>query len=362
MGHIDLDAIYKLPNKRDDFFRNYDSSLPLILYGCGNRCADAIDMFISKGIKPTAICDSNECKQGTMYQGIPVISIQKAQELYNDFYVFISAPLYYKEIKKYLSDLMNQDRICFFENFTEQKALHDYLVQNYQYLNFLYNQLGDEDSQKTLVNMLKAWVTCNNDYFVDIFTSDQYFPPKIIRFSEKEIFVDAGAFIGDTIMKFIEKVNGRYHKIYAFEPNVLCHDQLDKIRAKYHNVVVIPKGAFEYKDKLSFYNTSNITLNERAHITNDGNQTCTIEVDSIDNLVTDHITFLKMDIEGSELSALKGAKNAILNNKPKLAICVYHQYQDIIDIPKYLMSLGLDYKYYLRHHSCYRSETVLYAV
>jgi hypothetical protein len=73
--------------------------------------------------------------------------------------------------------------------------------------------------------------------------------------------------------------------------------------------------------------------------------------------------FIKMDIEGSELEALKGAKNTIKNQKPRLAISVYHKPEDIFEIPLYLKELVPAYKFYLRHDCLVNlTETVLYAM
>ena len=69
-----------------------------------------------------------------------------------------------------------------------------------------------------------------------------------------------------------------------------------------------------------------------------------------------------MDIEGCELRALKGAENSIKKYRPKLAICIYHKYEDILEIPEYLMSLNLNYRFYMRHHTMSVDETVFYAV
>ena len=69
-----------------------------------------------------------------------------------------------------------------------------------------------------------------------------------------------------------------------------------------------------------------------------------------------------MDIEGAELEALKGAKETIKRNHPKLAICVYHKPEDIVDIPKFILELDPEYKLYLRHYSDNAGETVLYAI
>ena len=74
------------------------------------------------------------------------------------------------------------------------------------------------------------------------------------------------------------------------------------------------------------------------------------------------VTFLKMDIEGSELAALRGAERIIREQRPKLAICVYHKPEDMWEIPGFILNCHPDYKLYLRHYSISYTETVLYAV
>ena len=82
----------------------------------------------------------------------------------------------------------------------------------------------------------------------------------------------------------------------------------------------------------------------------------------MDDLIKERVTFIKMDIEGAELEALKGARNIITKYRPKLAICLYHKPEDIITIPKYIKSLLPEYKLYVRHYSNNTGEFVLYAV
>ncbi len=88
-----------------------------------------------------------------------------------------------------------------------------------------------------------------------------------------------------------------------------------------------------------------------------------VPITKIDTIAKDEgITFIKMDIEGSELEALKGAQNVIINCCPKLAICVYHKSEDLFTIISYIHSISKGkYRYYLRHHSDNLTETVLYA-
>ena len=86
-----------------------------------------------------------------------------------------------------------------------------------------------------------------------------------------------------------------------------------------------------------------------------------IEADSIDSIVKEPGTFIKMDVEGAELEALKGAKNTILKYTPKLAISVYHLKEDLITIPQYILSVNEKYELYLRHYESFSSELILYA-
>lgn len=77
----------------------------------------------------------------------------------------------------------------------------------------------------------------------------------------------------------------------------------------------------------------------------------------------DRVTTIKMDIEGSELEALKGARETIRRDKPKLAICIYHKTEDLWEIPLYIKSLIPEYRFYIRHHGpSGLYDSVLYAV
>ena len=87
-----------------------------------------------------------------------------------------------------------------------------------------------------------------------------------------------------------------------------------------------------------------------------------VKVVALDSCIRGKVTFIKMDIEGAELEALKGAKQLIMKYRPKLAICIYHKREDMWEIPYFIKNLVPEYKLYIRHYSNYEYETVLYAV
>ena len=72
--------------------------------------------------------------------------------------------------------------------------------------------------------------------------------------------------------------------------------------------------------------------------------------DSVDNVITDRLSFIKMDIEGAEKRALEGARKTIEKYKPKLYVCAYHRNEDFFALPEEILSIRSDYKIYLRHH------------
>jgi hypothetical protein len=74
------------------------------------------------------------------------------------------------------------------------------------------------------------------------------------------------------------------------------------------------------------------------------------------------VTFLKMDVEGAELAALRGAVSLLARDMPRLAICIYHSRKDMVEIPEWVREHFPQYKLYIRHHNRNASETVLYGI
>lgn len=185
----------------------------------------------------------------------------------------------------------------------------------------------------------------------------QYFDKEFMIPSENEVFIDGGALDGEDSLNFIRWCNGKYDGIYAFEPDSDNLNRLYKTADGKLNFKVCPIGLWSDEGELSFFSGNT----ENCAIADDGDKR--IKVSSIDKILDGKsATYIKMDIEGSELEALKGAANTIRTYKPRLAICVYHKPEDIIEIPELILKLNPDYRFYLRHYSYLNTETVLYAL
>ncbi len=202
----------------------------------------------------------------------------------------------------------------------------------------------------------------------DLTEGKQYFDlDKLPHIDGQEVFIDAGACDGMSTVQFLKWCEGNGYS-FCFEPdgrnidNIKANMVDKKVNAEAY--CIVPKGAWDKQCRLSFVATGNATSHiVEGEIADAIGDTESIETNSIDNEAGDMaVSFIKMDIEGAELRALYGAENAIRNNKPKLAICVYHNPEDIFEIPEYILRIRPDYKLYLRHYSFDGTETVLYAI
>lgn len=188
---------------------------------------------------------------------------------------------------------------------------------------------------------------------------NQYFD--VFEARENEIVVDAGAFDGRTESDILAWGGDRIKHIFAFEPdknnakrcrNYYREQNIDK-------VTLIEKGL---SNQHTICQTSGFSGSSGSSLVEADGNNGDIEVSSLDVEIGDEdVTFIKMDIEGFELPALKGAQKIIMKNKPRLAICVYHKVDDLATIPAYILTLDSRYRFYLRHYTTNNWETVLYA-
>ncbi len=246
--------------------------------------------------------------------GLPVISFDEYLEKYGDATVFLGSRLYYNE-------------------FLEQLTAHGI-------------------TQERIVNVGKM---------LDDMILRQYFDLPYMPHAEEEVFVDAGGFDGKTSERFIQWCGGHYKKIYILEPEktniTMCENRI----SAWNGIEIIPCGLWDKECVLKFTekaNSSHISENADENAAN----VTSVSVNALDQLISDDISFIKMDIEGAEYKAIKGAEQIIKRCRPKLAISIYHKTEDIWELPELILDICPDYRLYLRHYSIAQAETVLYAI
>jgi FkbM family methyltransferase len=177
---------------------------------------------------------------------------------------------------------------------------------------------------------------------------------------DNEVFVDAGCFDGLTTRQFFEWCGGKGYS-YCFEPDGKNIVRINENLKGYGNYEIIGKALYSRNATLAINARGNFATSVSE--AREGQGAPTIEAVALDDVLKGKmVTYIKMDIEGSELSALHGAEDIIREQKPKLAVSIYHKLEDIWTIPKLVLELNPEYRLYLRHYSFSYYDTVLYAV
>lgn len=220
----------------------------------------------------------------------------------------------------------------------------------------LYNDLNDEDSKETLENIINFRLNREIDFLKDFRfrLSEQYFE-SFFKLETHPVFVDGGGFDGGTSKQFSTNYSA-YESIYYFEPNDLSFKNSQENLSKIKKVNFFKKGLWDKSEVLYFDNT----LGSASKISNHGRDS--IETISLDELEIPMVSYMKLDIEGAECKALEGARKTIIKNKPVLAVCVYHNQRDFLNVPDLVLSFNPKYKIYLRHYTQGVFETVMYFV
>ena len=361
-----IDKITKTQSKAEEtLVALKNSSLPLILWGCGG-CAKHVYSFLKKHsiiLSGVFVDIETNVKE---FQGLKVSTLDEISSEFGLYNVIVG------HLRGYTRMIDLEQRVnCIKNVFSIDVELlypnvyeyidNDYISQNAKAFEWTYNQLFDDLSKESYLTYLNAKVNKDFKDIIPLVCDNQYFCDDIVRLTPNEVFVDCGAFTGDTVEAFINTLKKNavqtFKSIYAFEPDADNFTKLCLLSKKYPNLHCINKGAWSEQTSLRF--ASEGTTTSAASSSGEVN----VEVDTIDNVLScGEATFIKMDIEGAELNALKGAEQTIRKYKPKLAICVYHKADDLITIPQYIKALAPEYKFYFRLHDHGTTEAVLYAV
>jgi FkbM family methyltransferase len=381
---------------------------PVVLYGTGNLGKDMLMTLVNQGISPVCFCNSDQSKSGSKYCDLPVISFEELKNLHRDSLIVVATQTHAASVIKQLMDtgfsrkqvLWPRDfdmAASLFFSFTNQanlaplrertsQALLEVLKQDEGKLLSAYNLLADKRSKDLFIAKLSCLICHDNlGLFKDLIMNYSepvkefglipfpvlgpenyfYFNNDIFSLTDNEVYVDVGAFDGDSVTTFVQACDRNqvaYKHIYAFEPDPKNYLELMKNTGSYKNISCHQLGVWSKSDVMRFESSDRAVAATASGISENGD--IEIRMVSLDEFLKgEAVTLLKMDPPGNiMIEALKGAHGTISKYKPKLALGAYHSFEAIYEIPILVNSLWPDYKLYLRHNSWTVCETDLYAV
>ena len=347
-----------------------DKSNCVYLYGAGYLMPYYFRYLQKNGIEIEAILDSY--KEG-IYNEVPILRYENFLSGNPDLdhcRVFVSTASASKEIIPILKRHFPKENVffvdCTFQLENIDMTLNEYrlyLTEHWNEIEHLYESLADEKSKVTLLNILKGRISGNPDWFTATLDPNLDYPQGVISFGENEVLVEPGANDGETFLEFVRRCP-HYRAAYLFEPEPcfyekLCHIAMQEEK-KEKMVHIIPKGAWDSETELQFVSTGSRTGSFVLSPNYGANKT--IKTTTVDMAVPEPFTYMKMDIEGAEMKALRGAERHILAFRPKLGVSIYHKSTDLLDVWNYLRALVPNYCFYLRNHTQVWDDSILYAI
>lgn len=350
------------------------SNEKLVLYGAGDLGVMAIEVLGQVGIVPAYVVDKNINKHGTYIHGVKIISPNNIpkDDLYNAVFIVCIVKMTYGEFKNYLKSI-GCAKIAHFYDLTyflhgKVHMNNGWRIENLSNIDKssirrVYNSLADSISKKHYLMMLYWRILHEELLFEDapVNIDNKFFPSFIVKILTKnEVFVDCGAYVGNTVQQFLINTNMNFNKILAFEPDKENFAKLknyvtglsEDIRTK----IYIKQWGIGQDNHCGNFSPQGIS----SHFSDVGKELATIV--SLDDVIKEHVSFIKMHLEGMEYKALKGALKIIRSMRPILAITLYHSEEGCYKIPLFLMDNIDDYVYYHQVHMYCGQSSVLYAI
>lgn len=348
----------------------------VVLFGAGGLGRRTLAGLRKHGVEPVAFMDNNPAAWGHEIEGVPVLAPEAGARRYGKSAVFV-VTIWGALGRDRMRDRISQLKKLGCERVTSFGPLYwkypDGLLPHYgadlprkvheqaAAVREAFELWEDEASRREYVSQIRWRLLLDFDGLAGPVKHKIYFPRDLCTLSPDEVFVDCGAFDGDTVQLFLQESGGAFRKIVAFEP-----DPGNFLRLQ-ENSRHMP-GAD--RQAISVCHAATGARCERVRLMALGNMSSyvgegDVEVDSValDEVLGDPPpTYVKMDIEGAEVDTLRGAARIIRKHAPVLAICCYHLQDHLWSIPLLIRSINSDYRFFLRPHGLEMWDLVCYAI
>lgn len=331
----------------------------LVIYGAGEAGLAIHGILKDNGVEVYCFTDSDPSRWNDRINGISVVSPESLKNIKNVFVLIASCDS--GAIIERISNVGISDYDWNIYLSMSALPMREIYLKNIDKIKNIGKVLGDNLSRKVLSALIKHAFSLESKLLSNICQPNQYFINDRFGIKKGDVVVDGGAYVGDTIAAVLNRYGNEFGMIHSFEPNkenyavlnnYVRDQKLDKVVTTY-NVGLADKNDCRYFSG----NDSGFHLNS---VQGSGGER--IKLTSVDEVFDEtRVDFIKMDLEGAELDALKGSKKVIKRDKPRLAVCVYHSPDHLWKIPLYMLSLVPQYKLFMRHHTEGRHETVVYA-
>ncbi len=316
---------------------------PVILYGMGLGAEKIMAVLGEYGVQIEGIFASDEFVRGHSFKGYRVMKYSEVYEKHEDFNVVLCFASHLDGVIDRIKEINSEHTVFAPDVPVAGGGLfsREFIAENEEKFDLVYSRLADDESRRVYLDILNFKVSGKIEYLLRSFCDKSEVYSEILKLSRSENIIDLGAYDGDTIREFLEATGGEYGYITALEPDEKNFKKLLKNTEEMFNISCLNMGAWDKKDTLIFAKKAG----RNSKLSADGVGVEVIDIDSLEL----RPSFIKMDIEGSELKALCGMEKTVKEYRPKLYICAYHRNEDLFTLPLKVWEMNNDYKIFFRH-------------
>ena len=348
-----------ITEKQSSWDRLKAEKRPIFIYGMGDGAMKIMSVFRQKNIAVAGIFASDDFVRGHSFEGFKVHKLSEIEEQVDDFVVVLAFAAGYQSLVDRIYSIASRHTLYVPDVPVVGGGLftYEYCLENADKIQRVYDCLADDYSRKVYANIINFKISGKIEYLTAVTTPKADIYKHIIKPGLNEVYVDLGAYNGDTIRELLEFTRGKYAHIYAFEPDRKNFKKLKKYTEGMPNIHALNVASWCIDSEVPFSARSG-----RQSAINSNSEDM-IEARSVDSVLGErHATIIKMDVEGFERESIWGAALTIAHHAPKLMIALYHRNEDIFELPLLIMKLNPNYKLYIRHQLYIPAwETNLYA-
>lgn len=318
---------------------------PIVLYGMGDGADKVIRALEVRNTAPGAVMASDDFVRGQYFRGFKVQKLSDIEKQYEDFVIALCFGSQLDEVMTLIKGVAEKHTMLVPSVPVYGDNIFDgvFVKRYYSLISRAYDLFEDEKSRNVYKNILLFEYTGQLSYLFRAESPKKEAFREVLRLGDNELYADLGACKGDTVEEFLDFVNG-YEQIIALEPNKKNFEKLKESCKALKNTELWNLAAWSKEENLFFNKKTG-----RSSAAAAGG--IPVQGAALDGILNGNkVTYIKMDVEGSEAKAIAGAAETIRRYKPKLNIAAYHRSEDIFTLPLLINSLNPDYKIYLRHH------------
>ncbi len=335
-----------------------ETKKPIVLYGMGNGADKIIKVLENRGIEIQGVFASDGFVRQKTFHGFNLLSYSEAKIKFHDMIVLLCFGSSLPDVIDNIKRISREQELYAPDVPVCDGALFDidYYNSNKKDLEIVCGRLEDNLSKHTFLNTVAYKLSGDLNYLFDCEASPDEPYNSFFTLTNDETFIDLGAYRGDTVRDFLKRVE-TYNKIIAVEPDFKTYNKLLTELEGVKNLTAVNACASSTVGERLF----SADGSRGSKVSGEGKLINSVTVDSL--VAKEGCTYIKMDIEGEELSAINGAEETIKKYKPKMLISCYHKSEDLLEIPKTVLSIRDDYKIYMRHFPSVPAwDTVFYFV